>query len=175
MHFCICSKASRSLWLHSIMGGNWRHLRSKYGMEECNVMKSWDEMCKNECEYVRVCEQIRECVTGGISVTWLCLLREECSTIIEFLKVKILKRVFLLCGGASSSIYIHARFHGDLQLHHKKLMRTVSGLLLHKWHIPPPASTFLIITGGGGRNACLGLDSNQHMASIFFKSWCPID
>ncbi len=25
---------------HSIMGGNWRHLRSKYGMEECNVMKS---------------------------------------------------------------------------------------------------------------------------------------
>ncbi len=53
---------------HSIMG-NWKHLRSKYGMEECNVMKSWDEMCKNECEYVRVCEQIRECVTGGISVT----------------------------------------------------------------------------------------------------------
>ncbi len=25
---------------HSIMDGNWRHLRSKYGMEECNVMKS---------------------------------------------------------------------------------------------------------------------------------------
>ncbi len=24
----------------SIMGGNWRHLRSKYGKEECNVMKS---------------------------------------------------------------------------------------------------------------------------------------
>ncbi len=30
------------------MGDNWRHLRSKYGMEECNVMKSWDEKCKNE-------------------------------------------------------------------------------------------------------------------------------
>ncbi len=24
----------------SIMSGNWSHLRSKYGMEECNVMKS---------------------------------------------------------------------------------------------------------------------------------------
>ncbi len=33
---------------HSIMGGNWRHLRSKYGMEECNVIKRWDEKCKNE-------------------------------------------------------------------------------------------------------------------------------
>ncbi len=32
---------------HSIMGGYWRPLRSKYGMEECNVMKSWDEKCKN--------------------------------------------------------------------------------------------------------------------------------
>ncbi len=39
---------------HSIMGGNWRHLRSRYGME------SWDERCKNKCESVRVCEQIRE-------------------------------------------------------------------------------------------------------------------
>ncbi len=69
---------------HSIMGGNWRHLRSKYGMEEFNVMKSWDEKWKewvwqrglsmewknvmlwkvemksgkNEYEFVRVCEQI---------------------------------------------------------------------------------------------------------------------
>ncbi len=33
---------------HSIMCGNWRHLRSKYGMEDCNVLKSWDEKCKNE-------------------------------------------------------------------------------------------------------------------------------
>ncbi len=42
------------------MGVNWRHLRSKFGMEECNIMKSWDGRCKNECEYVRGCEQIRE-------------------------------------------------------------------------------------------------------------------
>ncbi len=27
-----------------------------YGTEECNVMKSWDEKCKNECESVRECE-----------------------------------------------------------------------------------------------------------------------
>ncbi len=45
---------------HSIMGGNWRHLRSKYGIEECNLVKSWDEKCKNDCESVRVCEQIRK-------------------------------------------------------------------------------------------------------------------
>ncbi len=31
----------------SIMGGNLRHLRFRYGMEECNFMKSWDETCKN--------------------------------------------------------------------------------------------------------------------------------
>ncbi len=40
---------------HSIMGVNWRHLRSTYGMEECNVMKSWNEKCQNEVnlsEYV---------------------------------------------------------------------------------------------------------------------------
>ncbi len=41
---------------HSIMGGNWRHLMYKYGMEECKVMKIWDEKCKNECESVIVCE-----------------------------------------------------------------------------------------------------------------------
>ncbi len=34
---------------HSIMGRNWRQLGSKYGMEECNFMKSWNEKCKNVC------------------------------------------------------------------------------------------------------------------------------
>ncbi len=29
-------------------------------MEKYNIMKSWDGQCKNECKYVRVCEQIRE-------------------------------------------------------------------------------------------------------------------
>ncbi len=41
---------------HSIMGDNCKHLKSKYGMEEGNVMKSWDDKCKNECESVRGCE-----------------------------------------------------------------------------------------------------------------------
>ncbi len=39
-----------------IIGDIWGKL---YGMAECNVMKGWDEKCKNECESVRVCEQIR--------------------------------------------------------------------------------------------------------------------
>ncbi len=51
-----------------IIGGNWRHLRAKYGMEESNVMKSWDEKCKNGCESVIVCEQIRE----------MCSWRDRC-------------------------------------------------------------------------------------------------
>ncbi len=34
----------------SIMGRNRRHLRSKYAMEKCNFMKSWDENSMNECE-----------------------------------------------------------------------------------------------------------------------------
>ncbi len=53
---------------HSIMGDNCIHLRSKYGMEECNVMKSWDENCKTEYESVRVCEEIREmCRCTGVT------------------------------------------------------------------------------------------------------------
>ncbi len=43
---------------HSILCGNLIHLRSKYGMEECIVMKCWNEKFKNECESVRVCEHI---------------------------------------------------------------------------------------------------------------------
>ncbi len=37
---------------HSLMDGNWRHLRSKCGIEKCNVVKCWDEKCKNECASV---------------------------------------------------------------------------------------------------------------------------
>ncbi len=51
------------------MGGKWKHLWSKYGMEECKVMTSCDEKCKNECESVRVCEQIREMCSWRIGVT----------------------------------------------------------------------------------------------------------
>ncbi len=39
---------------HSIMGGNWRHLRSKYGVGECIVMKGCDEKSRNQYESVRV-------------------------------------------------------------------------------------------------------------------------
>ncbi len=67
---------------HSIMGGNWRHLRSKYGMEECNVMKSFDKKCKNECESVRVCEQIREMCSWRDRCDMTLFNKEGCSTII---------------------------------------------------------------------------------------------
>ncbi len=67
---------------HSIMGGNWRYFRSKYEMEECNIMKSWGEKCKNECESVRVCEQ--KCPAGKIGVTWLCLIRRKVTKFFNF-------------------------------------------------------------------------------------------
>ncbi len=69
---------------HSIIGGNRRHLRSKYGMEECNVMK-WDEKYKNERESVRVYEQIREMCSWRDRCDMTLFNKEECSTIIEFL------------------------------------------------------------------------------------------
>ncbi len=72
---------------HSIMGGNWRHLRSKYGMEECNVMKGWDEKCKNEYESVRVCEQIREMCSWRDRCNMTLFNKVECGTIIEFLYI----------------------------------------------------------------------------------------
>ncbi len=67
------------------MSGNWRHLRSKCGMEECNVMKSRDEKCKIECKSVRVCEQIREMCSWRDRFDMTLFNKEECRTIIEFL------------------------------------------------------------------------------------------
>ncbi len=41
MKLCLVfSRKHLPLVFHSIMGGNCRHLRSKYEMEECHVMKS---------------------------------------------------------------------------------------------------------------------------------------
>ncbi len=37
---------------YCIISGNWRHFSCKCRMEECNVMQSWDEKCKNEWEFV---------------------------------------------------------------------------------------------------------------------------
>ncbi len=58
-------------------------------------------------------------------------------------------------GRANSSLYIHARFRGDkYKLHHQKVMRKVLGLILTKWHVPPPVlpgstSTFLSLAAAG--------------------------
>ncbi len=57
---------------------------SKYGMGECNVMKSWNEMCTNECESVRVCEHIREMCSWRDRCDMTLFNKEECSIIIEF-------------------------------------------------------------------------------------------
>ncbi len=38
---------------HSILRGNWRHLRYNYGMEECNGMIVG---MRNDCESVSICE-----------------------------------------------------------------------------------------------------------------------
>ncbi len=62
------------------MGDNWRYLRSKYGMDECNVMKNWDEMCKNEFESVRVCEHIREMCSWRDRCDMTLFNKEECCT-----------------------------------------------------------------------------------------------
>ncbi len=45
-------------------------------MEECNVMKSWDEKCMNECESVRVCEHIRE----------MCNWRDRCGMALSIIR-----------------------------------------------------------------------------------------
>ncbi len=60
-------------------------IRSKYGMEECNVMKIWDENCKNDYESVRLCEQIREMWSWMGRCDMTLFNKEECSTIIVFL------------------------------------------------------------------------------------------
>ncbi len=48
-------------------------------------LKSWDENCKNECESVRVCEQIREMCSWRDRCDMTLFNKEECSTIIEIL------------------------------------------------------------------------------------------
>ncbi len=66
-------------------------------MEECNRMTSWDEKCKNECESVRVFEQIREMCSWRNRCDMILFNKEECSTIIEFyVQVKKIKKSFVL-------------------------------------------------------------------------------
>ncbi len=61
-------------------------MRPEKRMGECYVMKSWEEKCKNECESVRVCEQIKEIMCSWKDRCDMTLFnKEECSTIIECL------------------------------------------------------------------------------------------
>lgn len=70
---------------HSIMGANYRHFKYKYDMNVLNVNQSWKNICENNCEIVRVCEQVKElidmrdrCVSGVLN-------RGECKEIIDYL------------------------------------------------------------------------------------------
>ncbi len=56
------------------LGYNWG---VTLGKEECNVMKSWDETCKNESDTVKVCEQLREMCSWRIRYD-ITLVIEEC-------------------------------------------------------------------------------------------------
>ncbi len=48
-----------------------------------NVMKGWGEQCMNQCEYVRVCKQIREMCSYRDRHNMTLYNKEEGSTIIE--------------------------------------------------------------------------------------------
>ncbi len=71
--------------LYSVLGANYRVLFTKYGMNLNNIMKVWNEICANEEEIIRKCEQVRElCEMSDKCVTSI-LNMEESYTIIEFL------------------------------------------------------------------------------------------
>ncbi len=58
---------------------------TKYGMNLNNILKVWNEICANEKEMIRKCEQVWElCEVRDRCVTSI-LNKEESYTIIEFL------------------------------------------------------------------------------------------
>ena len=71
--------------IYSIMGNNYRLLRSKYDMNENNVKGSWNVKCMNESEVIRKCGQIRELCEWRDRCCDTFLNKEECHSIIEFL------------------------------------------------------------------------------------------
>jgi hypothetical protein len=67
---------------YSIMGGNFKHLRDKYGMNANKVNKQWNESCFNNEFVIRTCMQVKEliylrdrCMNGFLN-------RNECNDII---------------------------------------------------------------------------------------------
>ncbi len=70
---------------HSVIGSNMRAMRSRYNMDVNNVCKKWNTMCKNNCECIRVSNQIQELCNWRDRHDCTFLTRSECSTIIEYL------------------------------------------------------------------------------------------
>ncbi len=55
-------------------------------------MKSWDEKCNNECESVRVCEQIREMCSWRDRCVMFCLTKMIVAQLLNlYVHVKIEK------------------------------------------------------------------------------------
>ncbi len=44
--------------LHSVLGGNYRRLCTKYDMNLNNIMKVWNERCATDEEIIRKCEHV---------------------------------------------------------------------------------------------------------------------
>ncbi len=47
---------------HSLMGVNFKHLNSKYCMDESNMYSKWRHVCTNNEELIRICMQVKELI-----------------------------------------------------------------------------------------------------------------
>ncbi len=67
-----------------VMGRNIRLMKSRFKMEERNVLKVWNPKCDKESDAVRLSVQVRELCDWRY--TWHCtfLNKVQCKTIIDF-------------------------------------------------------------------------------------------
>ncbi len=70
---------------YSVLAANYRVLCTKYGMNLNNIMKVWNEICANEEDIIRKCEQVRELFEDSDRCVTLILNEKESYTIIEFI------------------------------------------------------------------------------------------
>ena len=67
---------------YSIMGGNFKHLRDKYGMNANEVNKQWNESCLKNESVIRICMQVKELIYLRDRCMNVFLNRNECNDII---------------------------------------------------------------------------------------------
>ena len=70
---------------YSIFGGNVRSLEYKYEMQNKYINFSWHQQCRNEEDYIRITEQIRELCGMRDDLSNEFLSREECNILINHL------------------------------------------------------------------------------------------